>query len=284
MVSEEKRKTAWDCGYESYGSALRSIVTYSKAYSDNKGLLSEIVISEYLRKMNIIVSLISKKLSRDSVVLEVGCGGGYYLQRIRAHYKKPMLIGIDISMKAIKERKINGAKFARIEFINGDATQLPFRDRVFYCVYSSETIEHIPCIQRLFHEAFRVMRQGALMAALTPNRTRVNPIILLILPISILARISERSRQTKSTSRELPTPYDEAFSARELDHLCVSEGFRSVSVKRLFHFPPQTCFRRGFRQSMIVYSVFQRLEPFLKIILHPYSQLLVLKCVKPEMR
>lgn len=166
-------KNAWDRGYTYYGDDLKDAVSYAKAYAERSGILHELVLKEYFRKMKIVSSMIHERLKKDSSILEVGCGGGYYLEYIRQSYNNTFLVGIDISMKAIKERRKNGVKFSNIEFVEADARQLPFRDDIFDCVYSSETLEHIPHVGKFFGEAFRIMK-GGLMVTLTPNGERIN--------------------------------------------------------------------------------------------------------------
>lgn len=281
-MAKETRKTAWDCGYAFYGRALRDIVSYSKAYADRRGLLYELNIKEYLRKMKMVISLIREKLKRDSLVLEVGCGGGYYLDFIHEHYGNTSLVAVDISMRAIKERKMNGIKFGNVEFVEADTTQLPFRDGVFDCVYSSETLEHIPRIEKFFDDAFRIIKGEGLMAALTPNGTQINPFAFLVLPILMFKKMKKKSSMMKSNSKEHLAPYDKALSATELEHLSLSKGFHNVTVKSFFHFPPHSCFPKEFKLSKPIYNLFLLMDPILKILLRPYGRFLILNSEKPK--
>jgi len=273
------RKIAWDCGYAFYGHNLRSIVSYVKAYADKRGLFPEIVLREYTEKMRIVISMIHEKLKEGSPVLEVGCGGGYYLERIRDCYNYLFLIGLDISMKAIRERKTNGEKFSNIEFVEADATYLPFKEGVFDCVYSSETLEHILHIEKFFDEAFRIMKKGALLVALTPNGARINPILLLAAPLLMFNKVKKKNI-TEAKIKEPPKPYDKALSASKLRHLSRQKGFHAVNVRFFFHFPPHSCFAKELNLSKRIYNLFRLISPILRILLKPYGQLLILSAEK----
>ena len=274
-----RNKNAWDRGYTYYGYDLRDAVSYAKAYAERRGVLHELVLKEYFRKMKIVSSMIHERLKKDSSILEVGCGGGYYLEYIHQGYNNTFLVGIDISMRAIKERRINGAKLSNIEFIEADAKQLPFRDDVFDCVYSSETLEHIPHVGKFFSEAFRIMKRG-LMVALTPNGERINPFLALVVPILLFKKAKEKSIITEINPRESPEPYDRALSRAELEYLCISKGFHNVNVEPIFHFPSHPSFPEKFKFSRLIYNLFLFMEPIFKTLLKRYGRLLILSAEK----
>ncbi|MBD3311956.1 methyltransferase domain-containing protein [archaeon] len=83
-------------------------------------------------KLKKILSLV--KLKKDSLILDLGCGTGYLTRMLRE--KNYKVIGIDISEKRIKE--------AGKDFLVGDASKPPFKDKVFDCVIASDVIEHLP--------------------------------------------------------------------------------------------------------------------------------------------
>jgi len=103
-------------------------------------------------------------LTRDSAVLEIGCGSGLYA----LHLAKRVgcgIIGLDLNRHAIASATQLAAaagldNLAR--FQQCDASQpLPFPDSVFHAAFSNDALCHIPERASLLRELFRVLRPGA---------------------------------------------------------------------------------------------------------------------------
>ncbi len=84
-------------------------------------------------KLNKIESLIQTPIS--SLILDIGCGTGYFTKRLREKGYK--VIGTDISRNRIKEAGPDN-------FIVSDAKNLPFKKESFDCIIASDVIEHLP--------------------------------------------------------------------------------------------------------------------------------------------
>lgn len=70
-----------------------------------------------------------KNITKDSKVLEVGCGDGRSLKDIINITKN--LTGIDHDNKAIADAKNNFSSYSTIKIIKADATRLPFENEEF---------------------------------------------------------------------------------------------------------------------------------------------------------
>jgi SAM-dependent methyltransferase len=75
------------------------------------------------------------KTPKNSLILDLGCGTGYFTKRLRN--KGYRVIGLDISKK-----RINDA--GNSEFIVGDASRPPFKNKLFDCIIASDILEHLP--------------------------------------------------------------------------------------------------------------------------------------------
>ena len=83
-------------------------------------------------------------------------------------------VGLDISPKLIALAR---EKFAGIEFLEGDAENLPFPDASLDAVLLSGLVHHFPDPRRLAAETWRVLKPGGRFVAFDPNR--MNPFMWL---------------------------------------------------------------------------------------------------------
>lgn len=86
-------------------------------------------------------------------VLEVGCGTGLVLERIRRFARSAR--GIDISPKMLEIARSRG-----LDVQAGSATELPFADASFDVACSFKVLAHIREIRRALEEMARVVRPG----------------------------------------------------------------------------------------------------------------------------
>lgn len=114
----------------------------------------------------------AKYIPPNSKVLEIGCGTGNILTYI-AKTKNCKCYGIDISplsQKLVsffeKERK------TKVNFLLGDAFNLPFKNNFFDVVYSEGVIEHFSPkkTEKLIKEHIRVCKRGGLIIISVPNK------------------------------------------------------------------------------------------------------------------
>src|SRR5581483_9734490 len=94
--------------------------------------------------------------------LDVGCGSSLIIQSLNN------AIGMDFSHNKVRFLRRYG-----IPLVRGTAFGLPFRDRSFDCVISSEVIEHVPYDDALFTEMKRVLRPGGMLIIGTPDYATV---------------------------------------------------------------------------------------------------------------
>lgn len=102
---------------------------------------------------------------KNKIVLDVACGTGYGTDLLVRKGKSKKVIGLDYDKKTISECK----KTCKGEFIEGDATNLPFEDNYFDIVVSFETIEHIIDYNLFLKEIKRVLKKDGLVIMSTPN-------------------------------------------------------------------------------------------------------------------
>jgi GT2 family glycosyltransferase/SAM-dependent methyltransferase len=110
-------------------------------------------------------------------VLEVG-GGRSGLARLL--YPGAQVTTIDLDPD-LADAPVN--RDARVRFVTGDATELPFADASFDVVTFFDVLEHIPDDRRAAREALRVLRPGGFVLVSTPSHLWRFPYYRALRPI-----------------------------------------------------------------------------------------------------
>lgn len=97
-------------------------------------------------------------------LLDAGSGTGWF--SLRATERGAKVTSIDVGLNLLREV---GRKCSTDRTV-ADICNLPFPDRRFDVVVSSEVIEHVPEPKRAVSELARVLKPGGLLALTTPNR------------------------------------------------------------------------------------------------------------------
>jgi SAM-dependent methyltransferase len=104
-------------------------------------------------------------------VLDVACGPGHIAAGAAAKGAKP--VGIDAAEGMVAVAR---ARYAEIEFQQGDAEWLPFGDASFDAVVAGFVVNHLPRPERALAEFARVVRRGGRVAVTVwdrPGRMRL---------------------------------------------------------------------------------------------------------------
>lgn len=103
-------------------------------------------------------------------ILDVGCGTGQLSARLARDFPNARITGYDFSTGMLRRAS---ARANVVDWVRGDACGLPFRDRSFDAIVSTEAFHWFPDQQRAAEELFRVLAPGgvALVALVnTPAR------------------------------------------------------------------------------------------------------------------
>jgi ubiquinone/menaquinone biosynthesis C-methylase UbiE len=101
--------------------------------------------------------------ARDRIrLLDVGCGFGGTIASLNERFSSIELVGLNIDRRQLERarREVQAQPDNSIEFIEGNACQLPFPDDSFDVVLAVECIFHFPSRLEFFREARRVLRPG----------------------------------------------------------------------------------------------------------------------------
>lgn len=97
-------------------------------------------------------------------LLDAGCGTGWFSQR--AVERGARVTSMDLGEKLLGEV----AKKCASERVVGSILAIPFQDRSFDYVISSEVVEHVPDPFKAIAELHRVLKPGGILVITTPNR------------------------------------------------------------------------------------------------------------------
>ncbi len=97
-------------------------------------------------------------------ILDLGCGFGAYSGALMKEGMK--CVGCDINLQYLRKAALQGLPVVNVD------SRLPFPDRSFDSVLMFEVIEHVPDIQNILKEAFRVARKNVLITV--PNSENID--------------------------------------------------------------------------------------------------------------
>lgn len=110
-------------------------------------------------------------LQKSDVVLDVGCGKGFYLKFITPYVSHA--VGLDISKDALKKAKIH---IPNADLVLADCNNMPFRANVFSKIMLLEILEHTERPKDVVTEADRCLKKLGFLVVSTPYRERISQI------------------------------------------------------------------------------------------------------------
>jgi len=154
-------------------------------------------------------------IRRGDAVLDVGCGTGSFLARLRSEGHEGRLVGLDSSPAAIAAvSRADG-----VEAVLADAMRLPFADAEFDVVAARHMLYHVERPLLAIRESWRVLRVGGRFAA-TVNDAHTTPHLVRLVTESV-----------KANGLTPPSPPSIRVHSRNLPRL-VETAFGNVSVER----------------------------------------------------
>ncbi len=96
-------------------------------------------------------------------ILDIGCGDGLFARLL---FRDKVEMGVDLSISQLTQARSSGA-YEQVKI--ADATDLPFPDRSFETVFSNCVLEHIPDVDGVCREAYRVLRPGGVFVFTVPT-------------------------------------------------------------------------------------------------------------------
>jgi ubiquinone/menaquinone biosynthesis C-methylase UbiE len=97
--------------------------------------------------------------TNNAIILDAGCGTGLLFKRVAVHAK--LIIGIDTSLKLLKQAKNKIKTFNNIMLIQADADHMPFPDESFTVTFAFTLLQNMPKPNTTLEEIKRITSQNA---------------------------------------------------------------------------------------------------------------------------
>ena len=118
-------------------------------------------ITNYPNKL--IIYLIKRfKLEKNQKILELGCGRGDFLNA----FVNNGLDGYGVDLFDYCKNFFPNLNFKKVDMVN---EKLPYEDNSFDVIFSKSIIEHFYYPEKVFEEAYRVLKPGGTIITLTPE-------------------------------------------------------------------------------------------------------------------
>jgi ubiquinone/menaquinone biosynthesis C-methylase UbiE len=208
-----------------------------KVENDYDAVAKEWDVSRFVARANQIK--VASRIKNGDRVLDVGCGNGVFYPVLVD--KSINYIGLDISKKLLalaKKKALKNKGKAKVKFIKGIITKLPFINNQFDCVCAFAILHHVPSGElraQAVQEIWRVLKPGGKVAVTVWNM------------FSDFAEkkfnVSEQLKNNKEgwdyndvaipwkgTAGKVVQRYLHAFTKNELNELFKDAGFKKATA------------------------------------------------------
>jgi len=139
----------------------------------------------YQKTKNLTIKLLD--LKGPELILDVGCGEGVLINKIKLKHPKTNVVGIDI----MKEYLVNSVKrFKDPSLVLGEADKLPFADSIFDRVTCTAVLEYLPNPLSAIQEIYRITKYGGIAVFDVPGSFHLQNVLEDFLVSKVFKRFS----------------------------------------------------------------------------------------------
>ena len=113
------------------------------------------------------MKLVLKYVRPGNALIDIGCGTGEFLFKLRDHFNT--LIGIDISPHAIEFTKKRVGEDKNVILHQGELASFRFPDEYFNVCLCLDVLEHVRDLSSLLQEIYRILQAGGEIIVTVPN-------------------------------------------------------------------------------------------------------------------
>ena len=135
-------------------------LVYQKGFAQTKQQLNE-------PRLKKVLEITQDQSSKPvDILLDIGCGDGFFTQELSKILKPKEVYGIDISKEAVQSLNSKIIKGFRIDV---DESDLPYSSNFFDFVYCGNLIELVADADHLLKEIYRTLKKGGTAIITFPN-------------------------------------------------------------------------------------------------------------------
>ena len=138
----------------------------------------------YHRMLDDLEVELVRRYAEGRDALEVGCGTGLILGRVREFARRA--VGVDLSGGMLAKAADRG-----LEVVQGSATALPVADASFDVAYSFKVLAHVEDIRTAMAELARVVRPGGWVLAEFYNSRSLRRLVKALKPASAVSETTD---------------------------------------------------------------------------------------------
>lgn len=158
---------------------------------------------------------------QDRWILDVGCGIGTYVRKLRSLSEH--VVGIDVDEDRVAE---GGKSLSRL--LVGEAESLPFPDQSFDVVLLNEVIEHVRDDAKSIADVTRILRPGGRVVIYAPNRLYLFETHGIYLRKRFIFRLIPFVNWLPDRLRNRFCPHVRAYTSRDIRALFAGQPVRII--------------------------------------------------------
>jgi len=194
------------------------------------------------------------ELRYDATILDAGCGVGCHLASLNVAHR----IGLDISIRNLTSAR---KQFRNIDFILGDAEELPFRNDSFDAVLIVSLLHHVENHDKAIVELCRVLKPSSQILI---SDSSINGVKLIYPVASLIVQLSHKIGGYESFGPRLDLLKTSLFNAGfKISKLRVSGSFVTFVCQSLIGFLNRIGVGRRFQKVINnIEAIFRRIDRF----------------------
>ncbi len=180
------------------------------------------IVSEYEKVLN-------EKPFPVMDFLDIGCGVGKVMLNLKLAGAVQNVYGIDISQGMLKECSNNAGKLGiKTHLLQGDVELMPYHNNSFDMVIGHAFLHHIPEVELVFSEVFRILKPGGICIFTEPSKIGSRITLTVQRTIWFLPWIIKKKIFRKPDHIEIDI---HTFSSNDLESLASKTGFKKVCTE-----------------------------------------------------
>ena len=183
-------------------------------------------------------------LTRDSRVLELGCGTGNYIGTLEETVGCASW-GVDRSEEMLAHAR---ARAGDVELVLGDATHLGFANNSFDLVFSVDVIHHIDAKEVFYQEAYRVLGPGSRLCTMTHSEELIRNSMVMsrYFPETVAVNLARYPRIGELRAWMRGAGFGDLSQETITSRLEIADsGCYAAKANSTLHLIPQDAFERG---------------------------------------